>query len=256
MKLDQSWGDRFAREWVNAWNDRVLSRVLDHYTDEFEMSSPFIAELAGEPSGTLTGKSAIEAYWRSALTRMPDLRFELLRVLVGAGSIVLYYKTSFGKLAAEVIFINPEGKVTRAFAHYMDDVQSIGEKEHKLDHIDLRVRRLDEAKSFYDQVMPVIGFPKSYATSLGIAYEVESNHPKPEFVGLIEDPDHRPSATRIAFRAPDKATVDRVAEVARLAGARNTEGPMACPEYSPTYYAFFFDDPSGNHLEVCCRTSP
>jgi hypothetical protein len=45
--------------------------------------------------------------------------------------------------------------------------------------------------------------------------------------------------------------VDRLAGVAQEAGARNMSGPRACPEYNPTYYAAFFDDPCGNKLEIC-----
>jgi hypothetical protein len=30
-------------------------------------------------------------------------------------------------------------------------------------------------------------------------------------------------------------------------------GPRACPEYSPTYYAVFFADTSGNKLEIYHR---
>jgi hypothetical protein len=45
--------------------------------------------------------------------------------------------------------------------------------------------------------------------------------------------------------------VDRLAEVVRQAGARNIEGPM---QYERGYYAVFFEDPSGNRLEVCYRT--
>ena len=68
-----------------------------------------------------------------------------------------------------------------------------------------------------------------------------------------EDADHVPNATRIAFWAETKEDVDRVADVIGSVGARNVEGPMLCPEYSPTYYALFFEDPCGNRLEVCCR---
>lgn len=253
MKLDQKWANEFAFKWVSAWNNRDLSRVLNHYTDNFEMSSPFIVEIAGEPSGTLYGKAKIESYWNLALKKIPDLRFKLLKVMVGPTSIVLYYKTSFGKFATEVLFLNKEGMVTRAVAHYIEDEQSNDARDRLIDHIDLRVRSLSEAKPFYDQLMPALGFPNCYSTSLFISYEAESMHPKPEFIGLIEDPGHQPCATRIAFWASDKTTVDRVAEIATLAGARNMEEPMFCPEYSPTYYATFFDDPSGNHLEVCCR---
>ena len=55
----------------------------------------------------------------------------------------------------------------------------------------------------------------------------------------------------IAFVASSREEVDRLAAVAVEAGARNMSGPRACPEYGPTYYAAFFDDPCGNKLEVC-----
>jgi len=69
----------------------------------------------------------------------------------------------------------------------------------------------------------------------------------------FEDAAHVPNATRMAFWADTPDAVDRIAEVVRSAGGRHVEGPMFCPEYSPTYYGLFFEDPSGNRLEVCCR---
>src|SRR5262249_6591650 len=69
------------------------------------------------------------------------------------------------------------------------------------DHIDLRVRSLAEAKPFYSRFLPAIGFPEFCETSLGIAYDAKREHRKPEFIGLIEDPEHRPNRTRIAFWA-------------------------------------------------------
>ena len=53
----------FAGEWVAAWNAHDLGRILDHYADDFEMTSPYIVTLAGEPGGTLRGKAAVGAYW-------------------------------------------------------------------------------------------------------------------------------------------------------------------------------------------------
>ena len=55
--ITKDWAQKFAREWVEAWNAHDLERVLSHYTHDFEMSSPFIAEFAGELSGTLKGKT-------------------------------------------------------------------------------------------------------------------------------------------------------------------------------------------------------
>ncbi len=253
MNLDQDSADRFARDWLEAWNTGDLPRVLEHYTDNFEMTSPFITKVFGEPSGKLVGKSRVEAYWRSALQKLPGLHFKLLNVFVGAESIALYYKTSFGKMAVEVLMLNKQGLVTHGFAHYVDENKTFANQERAFDHVDLRVPNLEVASLFNDQIMPSSGFPISCPTSHGVAYESKLDHSKQEFVGLIEDQDHRLSATRIAFRAFSKEAIERAAEVAVFAGAHNVEGPLFCQEYFSTYYAVFFDDPCGNHLEVCCR---
>ena len=115
--LSRAFAERFAAEWIAAWNAHDLDAILAHYTDDFVMSSPRIAEIAGEPSGTLSGKPAVAAYWRTALDRLPTLRFELVTTLVGADSVTLYYRSTRG-LAAEVFFFDAAGKVTRAAAHY------------------------------------------------------------------------------------------------------------------------------------------
>lgn len=121
------------------------------------------------------------------------------------------------------------------------------------DHVDLRVRDLAEARRFYDVLLPALGFTGFSTTPLGVAYEAAHDHPKPEFFGLIEDRGHVPNGTRLAFRVETSEQVDRVARLARQAGARGFEDAAWCPEYSPTYYAVYFADPSGNRLEVCCR---
>lgn len=108
----------FAQEWIAAWNSRDLDRILSHYSEEIEMSSPFAMKFAGVASGCVKGKTALRAYWEAALRKIPDLRFELSEVFVGAASLVLSYQTSFGLRASEVLFVNEEGLIHRAAAHY------------------------------------------------------------------------------------------------------------------------------------------
>jgi len=115
--IGKEFARRFADEWIAAWNAHDLERVLAHYTDDFEMSSPVIVEVVGEPSGTLRGKDAVRAYWTAALALRPDLRFELLDVLCGASSVTLLYNGHRGS-SAEVFFFDEAGRVTRAAAHY------------------------------------------------------------------------------------------------------------------------------------------
>ncbi len=108
----------FAREWVEAWNSHDLDRIMSHYAEDFQMTSPFIVSMMNEPTGTITGKENVRTYWAQALERLPDLHFELIEVLASAGSITIYYKAVFGKRAAEVLFFDGCGKVRRAVAHY------------------------------------------------------------------------------------------------------------------------------------------
>lgn len=112
---------QFAAQWIAAWNSHDLAQVLVHYSDDFEMSSPYIARIAGEPSGTLKGKAAVREYWAKALKLMPDLRFELVEALTGVDSIVIYYRGRSG-MAAEVFIFDMHGKVIKAFAHYAHGV--------------------------------------------------------------------------------------------------------------------------------------
>jgi len=108
----------FAQEWVDSWNSHDLDRIMSHYADDFQMTSPFIATLMNESTGTLQGKKTVRAYWAKALERIPDLHFDIIEVLAGVDSITIYYHAVLGKLAAEVLFLNRDGKVSRAIAHY------------------------------------------------------------------------------------------------------------------------------------------
>jgi hypothetical protein len=116
--ITQEFAVQFAREWIEAWNSHDLDRILSHYAEDFEMSSPVIVQLAAERSGTLKGKEAVRAYWAKALAMQPALRFELVHVFVGAMSVVVEYRGHRG-LGAEVFWFNASNQVYRAAAHYV-----------------------------------------------------------------------------------------------------------------------------------------
>lgn len=115
--ISHEFAAQFAEEWVAVWNSRDLNRILPHYADDFEMASPYIAQVAGELSGVLKGKAAVAAYWAKALARLPSLHFELHSILVGADSLVIYYKGMSG-MVAEFFCFDSSGKVSKSSAHY------------------------------------------------------------------------------------------------------------------------------------------
>jgi predicted enzyme related to lactoylglutathione lyase len=117
------------------------------------------------------------------------------------------------------------------------------------DHIDLRVSKLADVIPFYEALLPALGFSRRVAVEGWFQYEAPGSGVA-EFFGIVQSPNHAPNENRIAFWADSVKAVDQIAEVVARAGARNMEGPM---DYEAGYHAVFFEDPSGNRLEVCHR---
>ena len=128
-------------------------------------------------------------------------------------------------------------------------------KTRLYDHIDLRVRDLKLATPFYGEVLPALGFTDRRGNAESLSFYAPGKGKTP-FFDLTEDRDHRPNANRISFWADTREEVDRVAEVVKRAGGKVLEGPELCVDYTPDYYAFFWEDLDGNRFEICCRTEP
>lgn len=122
----------------------------------------------------------------------------------------------------------------------------------RYDHIDLRVRSLAEARPFYEALLPVLGFTLDVGIEGWLQFETAGTGRATEFFGVTESSRHIANECRIAFWADSTSEVDRLAEIVVRAGARNVEGPGYYEGHG--YYAVFFEDPSGNRLEICHRS--
>ena len=109
--------NQFATVWIDSWNAHDIERIMDHYADDVEFTSPFVVKLLNEPSGTISGKDYLRKYFERALDSYPELRFELLNVLTGADSVTLVYRSVNNLTAAEVMQFN-NAKVYKVLAHY------------------------------------------------------------------------------------------------------------------------------------------
>lgn len=117
--ITEDFAKAFTQEWIDAWNSRNLDRILSHYTDDFVIETPMAARLKPESNGIIEGKAAVRDYWKLGISRIPDLHFQLIDLLVGVQSLTIYYlNTATGKRSVENMFFTAEGKVTRAFVNY------------------------------------------------------------------------------------------------------------------------------------------
>lgn len=115
MKIN---GRKFAEEWIEAWNSHDLDRILSHYSDDFEITTPMVKKILGIDTGTLKGKDKIRNYWENALKNIPDLHFKFKDAAESIDSIAIYYEAVLGKTAIEVMFFNEQAKVNRVIVHY------------------------------------------------------------------------------------------------------------------------------------------
>jgi len=105
-----------ANHWVASWNAHDLDRIMSHYDEAVELTSPVAAQLLG--NSKVVGNANLRAYFQRGLEAYPNLRFDLKDVLWGLNSLVLYYTNQKGTYSAEFMQLSAAGKVTQVIAHY------------------------------------------------------------------------------------------------------------------------------------------
>jgi catechol 2,3-dioxygenase-like lactoylglutathione lyase family enzyme len=133
-----------------------------------------------------------------------------------------------------------------------------------VDHVQITVRDLDVAVSFYDKLMPLLGFdPQRRRSAVVERHElrvVEYVHPRLCFAitsprsafANDEVQRRRPGALHhLAFKAASRDEVDRLHLELLAIGARIVSPPREYPEYAPAgYYAVYFKDLEGIKYEI------
>ena len=108
----------FAADWIEAWNSHDLDRIMTHYAEDLVLVSPIAAQLLNDPAGIVRGKDSLREYFQKGLNAFPQLRFDLIEVMRGLSSMVLYYKNQRGTKSGEFMELNPQRKITRVVANY------------------------------------------------------------------------------------------------------------------------------------------
>ncbi len=127
-----------------------------------------------------------------------------------------------------------------------------------IDHIGLNVPDLDAAKSYYDALMPSLGYEPFFATDEQFSYQPERGKPgttvffyaaplESEYVRKHVGLEH------LAFRARTRAQVDDAQAKALELGSAIRFSPQLFPQYHENYYATFWFDPHGFLLEMVCH---
>jgi len=118
------------------------------------------------------------------------------------------------------------------------------------DHIGLKVSNLEASTRFYRAAMNPLG---SRLDSSGDGYAGFGPEGQPA-LWLYAHPGPISVATHVAFRAANRAAVDRFHAQGLTAGGRDNGAPGVRSDYGPRYYAAFLLDPDGHNVEAVCLT--
>lgn len=117
-----------------------------------------------------------------------------------------------------------------------------------IDHTAVNVTDLEEGKRFYSEALKPLGYSLQFEVAEFLGFGDED---MPNFGVVRRGP---VGAGHVAFRAPDRASVDAFYEAATAAGGRDNGAPGVREHYHPNYYAAYVHDADGNNIEAVCHT--
>jgi catechol 2,3-dioxygenase-like lactoylglutathione lyase family enzyme len=132
-----------------------------------------------------------------------------------------------------------------------------------IDHIQITVKDLTVAESFYDKFLPILGFDLRHKSKGRVETHefevVEYFHPlltlginSPREI-YKNDMIHRRkpgSLHHLAFQANSTEEVDRLYNELKNSGVNTIDEPKFYPQHGEYYYAIYFKDPGGIKYEI------
>jgi catechol 2,3-dioxygenase-like lactoylglutathione lyase family enzyme len=115
------------------------------------------------------------------------------------------------------------------------------------DHVGLKVQDIGASVRFYTAVLAPLSYVLCSHDESGAGF----GPPGEPALWLYAHAKPVPGV-HLAFRARDRAAVDRFHATGLEAGGRDNGGPGLRADYAPKYYAAFLIDPDGNNIEAVC----
>ena len=100
-----------AKNWIAAWNSGDFKSLLDHYAEDVVFYSSAASRRWKKAGGKLTGKKALENHFTKAFEEIPGMKLDFKYLLTGTDGVLLIYQRETGKIAADFVLFNGEGKV-------------------------------------------------------------------------------------------------------------------------------------------------
>ena len=126
-----------------------------------------------------------------------------------------------------------------------------------LGHLGINVADLEVAKSYYDELLPLLGFEPFLSSAEEFAYKPASGKPGTYLFfypsGSSPYSRHATGLQHLAFIVAARSCVQAAHDRASALGSEIVHAPRVFPEYPQPYFAAFWLDPFGIMLEAVCH---
>ena len=127
-----------------------------------------------------------------------------------------------------------------------------------LGHLGINVPDLGQAKIYYQEVMPLLGYEVYFEADDELSF-MPANGKRGTYLFLypatVTGPysRHQAGLQHLAFMVPTRSAVRAAYERAVELGSSVVHDPQEFPQYPPPYFAAFWLDPFGFMLEAVCH---
>jgi limonene-1,2-epoxide hydrolase len=80
-----------ALKWFEAFNAHHLENLLSLYDENAEHYSPKLKVHQPETNGLIKGKSQLRAWWKDAFERLPNLHYDIIKLLSDDEQVFMEY---------------------------------------------------------------------------------------------------------------------------------------------------------------------
>lgn len=82
---------QIALEWFDAFNEHDLEKLLLLYDEDAQHYSPKLKIRQPATKGFIKGKAALRAWWQDAFSRLPTLRYEVVKLTADEEQVFMEY---------------------------------------------------------------------------------------------------------------------------------------------------------------------
>jgi len=89
--MDDLENENIARKWLDAFNRHDLRSILKLYDENAQHYSPKLKIRKPETNGLISGKIALNEWWKDAFIRIPSLEYREKNLVISKDAVFIEY---------------------------------------------------------------------------------------------------------------------------------------------------------------------